>query len=231
MTELLSTYEKDYRKNNDKINNNFDKILLEPNQITGAESHQKISKTNLLEETDKLIESQKKLLKQMEIEISYLTNNSNYGELNSKLNSYKKTLDLNKKKLNELYAKEDSKNNSSFLSESNLLSENNRILMNKERYMYNRSEKLMEARRTLSATEEMGSHIIMDMDNQTQNMKNVAGKLKKMGKNLVESNKILNTMKSRSKKNKRIIILLSVLFFLVIISILSLKLYRKNKTK
>ena len=167
----------------------------------------------------------------MEIEISYLTNNSNYSELNSKLNSYKKTLDMNKKKLNELYAKEDSKNNSSFLSESNLLSENNRILMNKERYMYNRSEKLMEARRTLSATEEMGSHIIMDMDNQTQNMKNVAGKLKKMGKNLVESNKILNTMKSRSKKNKRIIILLSVLFFLVIISILSLKLYRKNKTK
>ena len=231
MTELLSTYEKDYRKNNDKINNNFDKILLEPNQITGAESHQKISKTNLLEETDKLIESQKKLLKQMEIEISYLTNNSNYGELNSKLNSYKKTLDMNKKKLNELYAKEDSKNNSSFLSESNLLSENNRILMNKERYMYNRSEKLMEARRTLSATEEMGSHIIMDMDNQTQNMKNVTGKLKKMGKNLVESNKILNTMKSRSKKNKRIIILLSVLFVLVIISILSLKLYRKNKSK
>ena len=204
MTELLNEYEKSFRKNNDAILNNFNKISLESSQDSLIDQKNKVNKAFLLEESDKLIEEQKKILKQMEIEISSLMNKDYYKEFSVKLSSFKKNLDLNKKQLNELYSKEELKN-SSFMSESNLLTEKNSILLNQEKYRFQQNEKLQQVRRSLSSTEEMGSNIIVNMDNQIESMKNVTGKLKKMGKNLNESNKILNKMKSRNKKNKKLI--------------------------
>ena len=95
--------------------------------------------------------------------------------------------------------------------------------------MFQQNEKLQQVRRTLSSTEEMGTNIIVNMDNQTKSMKNVTGKLKKMGKNITDSNKVLNKMKARTKKNKRIIILFVFIFIFILIGILSLKLYKKYK--
>ena len=228
MTELLNEYEKSFRKNNDVIMNNFNKISLEQNQDSLIDQKNKINKTYLLEESDKLIEEQKRILKQMEIEISSLMNKDYYDEFSVKLSSFKKNLDLNKKQLNDLYAKEELKN-ASFMSESNLLTEKNSILLTQEKYRFQQNEKLQQVRRSLSNTEEMGTNIIVNMDDQTKGMKNVTTKLKKMGKNLTDSNKILNKMKSRTKKNKRIICILATLFALVLIGILGTKLYIKFK--
>ena len=228
MTELLNEYEKSFRKNNDAILNNFNKISLESSQDSLIDKKNKVNKAFLLEESDKLIEEQKKILKQMEIEISSLMNKDYYKEFSVKLSSFKKNLDLNKKQLNELYSKEELKN-SSFMSESNLLTEKNSILLNQEKYRFQQNEKLQQVRRSLSSTEEMGSNIIVNMDNQTESMKNVTGKLKKMGKNLNESNKILNKMKSRNKKNKKLIYIFIMLFALVLIGILTIKLYIRFK--
>ena len=228
MTELLNEYEKSFRKNNDAILNNFNKISLESSQDSLIDQKNKVNKAFLLEESDKLIEEQKKILKQMEIEISSLMNKDYYKEFSVKLSSFKKNLDLNKKQLNELYSKEELKN-SSFMSESNLLTEKNSILLNQEKYRFQQNEKLQQVRRSLSSTEEMGSNIIVNMDNQIESMKNVTGKLKKMGKNLNESNKILNKMKSRNKKNKKLIYIFIMLFALVLIGILTIKLYIRFK--
>ena len=228
MTDLLNEYEKSFRKNTDTIIKNFNLISLEPKQGNFNDHKLKINKSLLLEQNDKLIEEQNKLIRQMEVELSSLINKDYYEEFCVRISSFKKSLDLNKKKLNDLYSKEESKN-SSFLSESNLLSEKNSTLLNKEKYLYQRSEKLLQARRSLTSTEEMGSNIIVNMDNQTKSMKNVTGKLKKMGSNLKESHKILNKMKKRTRKNKRIIIMLVILFMLLLISILSFKLYKKYK--
>ena len=164
----------------------------------------------------------------MEIEISSLMNKDYYKEFSVKLSSFKKNLDLNKKQLNELYSKEELKN-ISFMSESNLLTEKNSILLNQEKYRFQQNEKLQQVRRSLSSTEEMGSNIMVNMDNQTKSMKNVTGKLKKMGKNLKESNKILNKMKSRNKKNKKLIYIFIMLFVLVLIGILTIRLYIRFK--
>ena len=228
MTDLLNTYEKSFRKNNDIIMTNINKISLELGNDITSDSKSKVNKTFLFEESDKLIEEQKKLLRQMELELSSLINQDYYEELSVKISSFKKSLDINKKKLKELYAKEELKN-SSFMSESNLLTEKNSILLNQEKYMFQQNEKLQQVRRTLSSTEEMGTNIIVNMDNQTNSMKNVTGKLKKMGKNITDSNKVLNKMKARTKKNKRIIILFVLIFIFILIGILSLKLYKKYK--
>ena len=60
MSELLNTYEKSFRKNNDIIMSNFNKINLEPNKDNNNDPKSKINKSYLLEEIDKLIEEQKK---------------------------------------------------------------------------------------------------------------------------------------------------------------------------
>ena len=215
MADLLNTYEKSFRKNNDKITKNSNLICLEPSQDLINDHKSKKNKSFLLEENDKLIEEQKKLLRQMDVELSSLTNNDYYGQFKEKISSFKKNLDSNKKKLNDLYSKEELKN-SSFMNENYLLSEKNSILLNREKYMFQQNEKLQQVRRSLTSTEEMGNDIMVNMDNQTKSMKNVSGKLKNMDNNLRESNNILNKMKSRTKKNKRLIMNLGAIFILVL---------------
>ena len=198
MTELLITYEKSFQKNNDIITSNFNKIdsYLSSNKDSEREKT-KINISTILDEIDKLIEEQQKILKQMEIEICSLINRDDYEEFSTKLSTFKKNLAMNKKKYNELYLKEDSKNNS---SDNILLTENSNNLMSKENYLLQRNEKLQQVQRSLSSTESIGTNIIVNMDNQTKNMKNITGKIKHMGQDLQESNNILTKMKRRTKK-------------------------------
>ena len=227
MTELLITYEKSFQKNNDIITSNFNKIdsYLSSNKDSEREKT-KINISTILDEIDKLIEEQQKILKQMEIEICSLINRDDYEEFSSKLSSFKKNLATNKKKYNELYLKEDSKNNS---SDNILLTENSNNLMSKENYLLQRNEKLQQVQRSLSSTESIGTNIIVNMDNQTKNMKNITGKIKHMGQDLQESNNILTKMKRRTKKNKYVIIFFIIAFILILAGIIGMKLYNKYK--
>lgn len=224
MTDLLYTYEKNFKKNNDKINSNFSKI-----EDADESQKEKINKSNLLEENDRLIEQQKKILKQIDIELSTLTNKKEYNELNAKFLEYKKNLEASQKKLYELYLKDDSKNNS-FL-ENNLITENSNILMNKERTNLQRYKKLHQVRKALTTTEEMGSDIMENMDDQSKNMKNVTNKLKKMGGDLDESNSILNKMRNRVKRNKILVIILAIIFILVLLGIFIFKFTKRNRSE
>ena len=227
MTELLITYEKSFQKNNDIITSNFNKIdsYLSSNKDSEREKT-KINISTILDEIDKLIEEQQKILKQMEIEICSLINRDDYEEFSTKLSTFKKNLAMNKKKYNELYLKEDSKNNS---SDNILLTENSNNLMSKENYLLQRNEKLQQVQRSLSSTESIGTNIIVNMDNQTKNMKNITGKIKHMGQDLQESNNILTKMKKRTKKNKYIIIFFIIAFILILAGIIGMKLYNKYK--
>ena len=227
MTELLITYEKSFQKNNDIITSNFNKIdsYLSSNKDSEREKT-KINISTILDEIDKLIEEQQKILKQMEIEICSLINRDDYEEFSTKLSTFKKNLAMNKKKYNELYLKEDSRNNS---SDNILLTENSNNLMSKENYLLQRNEKLQQVQRSLSSTESIGTNIIVNMDNQTKNMKNITGKIKHMGQDLQESNNILTKMKRRTKKNKYIIIFFIVAFILILAGIIGMKLYNKYK--
>ena len=227
MTELLITYEKSFQKNNDIITSNFNKIdsYLSSNKDSEREKT-KINISTILDEIDKLIEEQQKILKQMEIEICSLINRDDYEEFSTKLSTFKKNLAMNKKKYNELYLKEDSRNNS---SDNILLTENSNNLMSKENYLLQRNEKLQQVQRSLSSTESIGTNIIVNMDNQTKNMKNITGKIKHMGQDLQDSNNILTKMKKRTKKNEYIIIFFIIAFILILAGIIGMKLYNKYK--
>ena len=229
MTDLLNTYEKSFRKNKDIIKTNFNKIDLSLSSSTEDSENQrtKINKAYLLDEIDKLIEEQQKILKQMEIEICSLINRDDYEEFSSKLSSFKKDLAIDKKKYNELYLKEDTKSNS---YDNILLNENNNDnIFNKERYMLETNEKLQQVQRSLSNTESIGTNIIVNMDNQTKNMKNISGKLNNMKSDLNDSSNILQKMKNRAKKNKYIIIIFSIFLLLILFSFIGVKIYNKFK--
>ena len=230
MTDLLNTYEKSFLKNKDIIKTNFNKIDLFISSTEGEtetdSQRAKINKSYLLDEIDKLIEQQQKILKQIEIEICSLINRDDYEEFSAKLSSFKKDLSSDKKKFNEIYLKEESKSNS---YDNILLNENNNNIFNKERYMLETKEKLQQVQRSLSSTESIGTNIIVNMDNQTKNMKNISGKLNNMKSDLNDSSNILQKMKNRAKKNKYIIIIFSILLLLILFSFIGVKIYNKFK--
>jgi hypothetical protein len=219
MSEILSTYEKSFKKNEERINTNFKKLTLS----LGIESD--IDKNKLMQEIELLIGEQEKIIKQMEYETSSLINKEDYEAFNNKMISYRQNLKINKNTYHEMEEKISNKETLSGNNEQNL----SKGLLKNEQTNYIGNLKLQEARRVLANTEDMGNKIIMNMDDQTNTMKNLNTKVKTMNGELDESNNILNKMKSRMKKNKKIIIYLSIVLLITLIIIFVykfLKLYK-----
>ena len=217
MSEILLTYEKSFRKNEERINSNFQKLTLS----LGIESD--VDKNKLLQEIELLIAEQEKILKQMEFETSSLINQEDYDAFNNKMTSYKQNLKINKKSLQDM---EDKINNKELITGNNEQNLSKGLLKN-EQNNYLGNLKLQEARRVLANTEDMGNKIVVNMDEQSNTMKNLNTKVKGMNVDLDKSNTILNKMKSRMKKNKKIIIYLSLIFFITLILIFIYKFFKK----
>ena len=161
----------------------------------------------------------------MEYETSSLINKEDYEAFNNKMISYRQNLKINKNTYHEMEEKISNKETLSGNNEQNL----SKGLLKNEQTNYIGNLKLQEARRVLANTEDMGNKIIMNMDDQTNTMKNLNTKVKTMNGELDESNNILNKMKSRMKKNKKIIIYLSIVLLITLIIIFVykfLKLYK-----
>ena len=212
MSEILTTYENSFRKNEEKINSNYNQLNLS----FGIESN--IDKIKLLQEIESLINDQENIIKQMEYEISSLLNQEDYDAFSNKMISYKQNLKINKNTYQEM---EDKINKEILIgnNEQNL----SKGLLKNEQTNYIGSLKLQEAKRILANTEDMGNKIVVNMDDQTNTMKNLNTKVKNMNGELDESNTILNKMKARMKKNKKIIIYLSIILFINLIIILGYK--------
>ena len=217
MSVNLATYEKSFRKNEERINDSFKQITLS----LGIESD--IDKNKLLQEIGLLISEQEKILKLMENETSLLINQEDYEAFNSKIISYKQNLKINKNTYQEMEDKINSKDSLLGNNEQNL---SNGLLKN-EQSNYLGNLKLQEAKRILANTEDMGNKIIVNMDEQSNTMKNLNSKVKNMNGELDESNSILNIMKSRMKRNKKIIIYISIILFITLATILVYKFFKK----
>ena len=159
----------------------------------------------------------------MEFETSSLINQEDYDAFNNKMTSYKQNLKINKKSLQDM---EDKINNKELITGNNEQNLSKGLLKN-EQNNYLGNLKLQEARRVLANTEDMGNKIVVNMDEQSNTMKNLNTKVKGMNVELDESNTILNKMKSRMKKNKKIIIYLSLIFFITLILIFIYKFFKK----
>ena len=107
----------------------------------------------------------------------------------------------------------------------------NGTLLKNEQLAYAGNQKLQEAKRVLAETEDVGNKIMVNMDEQTNVMKNTNNKLKGMNSELDESNSILNRMKSRIKKNKNLIKYLSILFAIILSIVIIYKILKNFRAK
>ena len=217
MTDLLKTYENTFRKYEDKIFNNFNQISLTIKSNPSLQSEI----NNLLEQNEKLINEQSKVVKQMDIELSSLKGDT-YEQFSAKISSFRKTLDMNKKKLNKLSDKVDDKN--SFMSENNLLGEDT---IKNEKSLFKNKQKLQEVQRVLISTEDIGNNIMVDMDGQTKGMKNVSGKLKHINKDIDESNNVIGSMKFRKNNNKKMISTFVIILLVLFIGVIAYRVLKK----
>ena len=224
MSDLLQYYEKDFRKNQDMINKSIEKI----HSYLSSPSKKDLNINEIMEQMESLIDSQQKTIKKIEVEISSSVKSEDIEGFNSKISSYKQALESNKAKYRELEEKINLKEASLILSDSNQL---NGTLLKNEQLAFEGNKKLQQAKRVLAETEDVGNKIMINMEEQTNVMKNTNNKLKGMNSELDESNNILNRMKSRIKKNKNIIKYLSIIFALILSIIIIYKMLKFFKTK
>lgn len=152
-----------------------------------------------------------------------LVNQEDHEEFNNKMMSYRQNLKINKNTFNEMEDKINTKDTLLGNNEQNL----SKGLLKNEQTNYLGNLKLKEAKRILANTEEMGNKIVVNMDDQSNTMKNLNSKVKNMNGELDESNTILNQMRSRVKRNKKIIIYLSIILFITLAVILAYKYFKK----
>jgi len=226
MTDLLSMYEKDFRKNQDSINKNIEKIY----DYLSATSIKEYNVNDIMQQLENLIDYQKKLISQIEVEVSSSSSikKEDIEGYNSKIFSYKQNYEMNKKKYRELEEKINLKEASLILTDQNQLKGN---LIKNEQLAYNGTLKIQQMKRALAEAEDSGNKILVDMDKQTNIMKNTNNKLKGMNSELDESNTILNKMKSRIKKNKNIIKYFGLILLVIVIIILIYKVWKFLKGK
>ena len=224
MSDLLQFYEKDFRKSQDLINKNVDKIY----DYLSSKTKKEYNISEIMDQLENLIDSQQKTIKKIEIEVSSTVKREDIEGYNSKISSYKRSLELNKTKYRELEEKINLKEASMIVTDKNQL---NGTLLKNEQLAYAGNQKLQEAKRVLAETEDVGNKIMVNMDEQTNVMKNTNNKLKGMNSELDESNSILNRMKSRIKKNKNLIKYLSILFAIILSIVIIYKILKNFRSK
>ena len=225
MSDLLSLYEINLRNNQDGINKCVEKIY---NYLSGNDTKGD-NVTEIMERFDNLIQSQNKMVKQIEVDVFSSAKKEDLEGYNSKISFYKQSLEMNKKKYRELEEKLNLKEASLIVTDKNQLKGN---LLQNEQLAYVGNQKIQQAKRALAEAEDMGNQIMVDMEKQTNVMKNTNNKLKGMNSELDESNNILNQMKSRLKKNKNIIKYLAIILFVILAIVCVykfLKFFKGNK--
>jgi len=224
MSDLLQFYEKDFRKSQDLINKNVEKIY----DYLSSKTKIEYNVSEIMDQLENLIDSQQKTIKKIEIEVSSTVKTEDLDGFNSKISSYKRSLDLNKTKYRELEEKINLKEASMIVTDKNQL---NGTLLKNEQLAFAGNQKLQQAKRALAETEDVGNKIMINMEEQSNVMKNTNNKLKGMNSELDESNSILNRMKSRIKKNKNIIKYLSIIFAIILCIVIIYKLLKHFKSK
>ncbi len=143
MSDLLQFYEKDFRKSQDSINKNVEKIY----DYLSSNTKKEYNISEIMEQLENLIDSQQKTIKKIEIEISSTVKGEDIEGYNSKISSYKRSLELNKIKYRELEEKINLKEASKIVTDKNQL---NGTLLKNEQLAYAGNQKLQEAKRVLA---------------------------------------------------------------------------------
>jgi hypothetical protein len=215
MSSLIDIYQSKLKKLNQKIEYNFGTL--------SKKTEEKLSEIN-----DNLKESQK-LLKNLELEVSGESQQSNSYLIlkiyKNSYNEYSKKYKVEKEKFENSLKEVSLGINSDINLKQNL--KNDEIA-------YNSFNKLQKATRTSLEMENMTGNILGDLNIQSDKMKNVTVKLGDMNEDLNKSSSLLNGMLKRTKKNKMKILFFAIFLFILFLLILIWKLFIKgnfnNKT-
>ena len=210
------------------MNENYYESIINKNmnQLETLDSKAKISdekELNLIvEQMGQTISNTEKAVKDLSI-YNVMNNNNDQTKTNTlqrKLTDSKKRWKKLKEKLKVV-----KKNNNNINSIKDEIEEKD----SSQNIRFNSFNKLQEATRSTIEMENMSGNILGDLNNQSNQMKNVSSKIGLINDDIDSSNNILNKMFSRQSRDKKIIIIFGMILFLIFIGTLTYKIVIKFK--
>lgn len=211
MSSLIDIYQSKLKKLNQKIEYNFGTL--------SKKTEEKLSEIN-----DNLKESQK-LLKNLELEVSGESQQSNsYLILKIYKNSYN---EYSKKYKVEKEKYENSLKEVSLGINSDINLKQN---LKNDEIAYNSFNKLENVRRISIEMEGLGQDVMRDMNSQSETMKGINSKIGDVSNDLNTSNALLTEMNKIQRRNKTIVYLYGAFLFFVFLVIAFFRIYPKFKS-
>ena len=202
-------YEKEIRKNM----NELDTLISKAEFSDGKELH------DIVDQMGDIISTTEKTVKDYNI-YNVMNNNNDQTktkEIQRKLTDSKKRWKKLKEKLKLL--KKANKDSIQVIDEDDA----------SQNIKYNSFNKLQQATRSTIEMENMSGNILGDLNNQSNQMKNVSSKIGLINEDIDTSNSILGKMFSRQNRDKRIIIIFGLILILAFLGTLTYKIVNKFK--
>ena len=211
MSSLIDIYQSKLKKLNQKIEYNFGTL--------SKKTEEKLSEIN-----DNLKEPQK-LLKNLELEVSGESQQSNSYLIlkiyKNSYNEYSKKYKVEKEKFENSLKEVSLGINSDINLKQNL--KNDEIA-------YNSFNKLENVRRISIEMEGLGQDVMRDMNSQSETMKGINSKIGDVSNDLNTSNALLTEMNKIQRRNKTIVYLYGAFLFFVFLVIAFFRIYPKFKS-
>ena len=185
-----------------------------------------------LKSLDHLINEAKKVIKNMDIQENTTFINQSKSPQNSNrnfINQSKKKMEnfvKNHKKLKEKLEMQKTMEKFKVEGDSSNIKEGENS-ENMEKLAYDSFSKLQMATRSSYEMEGITNDVLKEMDNQSQQMKDIKFKIGDIGEEADASSGLLNQMNFRAKKNKVIIFAFGTVLLLLFLIILSIRIYYK----
>ena len=207
--------------NEDYYENEINKNM---NDLETLDSKAKISDEKelylIVDQMGQAISNTEKAIKDLSI-YNVMNNNNDQTKTNQiqrKLTDSKKRWKKLKEKLKVL-----KKNNNNTINEDKDEEDTSQSIR------FNSFNKLQQATRSTIEMESMSGNILGDLNNQSNQMKNVSSKIGLINEDIDSSNNILSKMFSRQSRDKKIIIIFGIILFLIFLGTLTYKIVNKFK--
>lgn len=211
MSTLIDIYQ-------DSINKNFSSLHHKYAQCEITSSDQRM---NIIIEIEKLIKETESVIKHFTIESTM----QNDKQLSTKANEYKESLTKFRLKIKQMREIElQTCSNNAFANSSS-----EKLLTSDDALANNSFEKLQRATRATFEIENISGNTLFNLDNQTDQMKNVTHKIGNMNDKLTSSSSLLGNMLNYRNRNKCIIVTFVLALFLTFIIILLTKWHFKTE--
>ena len=209
-SDILQIYEVNLQKNYDLLDS----------QIAKSQIYEEEYIDPIIDSMDNLLSITTKSTKDY---IIGLTLNDHNNQNSSKIKKAEKNLKDYQKKIKEIRSKHIKKKSEN----KELIPDYNKNVDMNQTMEYNSFSKVNHAIRVSTEIENIAGNILVDLNGQTNVMKNSVKKVGELNTDLDTSKSYLNKMIDKEKNDKRIIVIVGFCLFLITICTLIYKLYQK----